>query len=77
MKVKIYVGMPMEEKFLMDLFIGNGEYRNCRIPRKGDILILDDKSYRVKLVMNDYDDDEYVIFVKDYVWGEKDGKRKD
>lgn len=70
MKTKIYVGMPMEEKFLMELKIGNGEYENCRIPRKGDVIIIDDCSYKVKLVMNDYDDDEYVLFVKEYIWGE-------
>ena len=70
MKVKIYVGMPMEEKFLTELKIGNGEYENCRIPRKGDVIIIDDCSYKVKLVMNDYDDDEYVLFVKEYIWGE-------
>lgn len=70
MKTKIYVGMPMEEKFLTELKIGNGEYENCRIPRKGDVIIIDDCSYKVKLVMNDYDDDEYVLFVKEYIWGE-------
>lgn len=70
MKAKIYIGMPMEEKFLTELKIGNGEYENCRIPRKGDVIIIDDCSYKVKLVMNDYDDDEYVLFVKEYIWGE-------
>ena len=70
MKVKIYVGMPMEEKFLTEIKIGNGEYENCRIPRKGDVIIIDDCSYKVKLVMNGYDDDEYVLFVKEYIWGE-------
>ena len=70
MKVKIYVGMPLEEKFLKEISIGNGEYTNCRIPRKGDVIILDDNSYKVKLVINDYDDDEYIIFVKNYIWGE-------
>lgn len=70
MKAKIYVGMPMEEKFLTEIKIGNGEYENCRIPRKGDVIIIDDCSYKVKLVMNDYDDDEYVLFVKEYIWGE-------
>ena len=70
MKAKIYVGMPMEEKFLTEIKIRNGEYENCRIPRKGDVIIIDDCSYKVKLVMNDYDDDEYVLFVKEYIWGE-------
>lgn len=70
MKVKVYVGKPMEEQFLKEINIGNGEYDNCRVPRKGDVIILDDSSYKVKLVMNDYDDDEYVIFVKNYIWGE-------
>ena len=70
MKVKVYVGMPMKEHLLKEISIGNGEYANCRIPRKGDVIIIDDSSYKVKLVMNDYDDDEYVIFVKNYIWGE-------
>lgn len=70
MKVKIYVGMPMHEKFLTELTIGNGEYENCRIPRKGDIIIVNDNSYKVKIVINDYDDDEYILFVVNYIWGE-------
>lgn len=70
MKVKIYVGKPLHESFLKEIEIGNGEYANSRVPRKGDVIIVDDQSYKVKLIMNDYDDDEYVIFVSDYVWGE-------
>lgn len=70
MKVKVYVGMPMEEQFLKEIKLGNGEYTNCRVPKKGEVIIIDDNSYKVKLVMNDYDDDEYVIFVKNYIWGE-------
>ena len=70
MKVKIYVGKPLEERFLKEIEIGSGEYSNCRIPRKGDVIIIDDTSYKVKLVMNDYDDDEYVLFTKEYIWGE-------
>ena len=70
MKVKIYVGKPLEEKFLKDIDIGTGEFKNCRLPVKGDVIIVDDKSYKVKLVMNDYDDDEYAVFVKEYIWGE-------
>ena len=70
MTVKVYVGMPMEEKLLKNLTIGNGEYENCRIPRKGDHIVIDDRGYKVKMVLNDYDNDEYCIFVKDYIWGE-------
>lgn len=70
MKTKIYVGKPLKERFLKEIEIGNGEYSNCRIPRKGDVIIVDDTSYKVKLVMNDYDDDEYVLFTKEYIWGE-------
>ena len=70
MKVKIYVGKPLKERFLKEIEIGNGEYYNCKIPHKNDIIIVDDISYRIKLVMQDYDDDEYVVFVKEYIWGE-------
>ena len=47
MKVKIYVGKPLEERFLKEIEIGNGEYSNCRIPRKGDVIIVDDTSYKI------------------------------
>ena len=42
MKVKVYVGKPMEEQFLKEISIGNGEYTNWRVPKKGEVIILDD-----------------------------------
>ena len=30
----------------------------------------DNKPHKVKIVMNDYDDDEYILFVVNYIWGE-------
>lgn len=71
MKVKIYIGMPMQEKFLTEIEIGDN-YNNCKItPRKNDVIIVDDESYVVKIVLLDYDDDECCLFVKRYEWGEK------
>lgn len=70
MQVKIYVGKPLKEKFLTEIEVGTGQFKNCCAPRKGDIIIVDDRSYKVKMIMQSYDDDEYVIFVQDYVWGE-------
>lgn len=72
MKVKFFVGKPMEESFLVEVELGkNGGYKNCKeLPRKGDIVVIDDNTFKVSFVLHDYDNDECAVFVKEYIWGD-------
>ena len=50
MKVKVYVGMPMEEQLLKAISIGNSEYIDCRITKKREVVIIVYSIYSVKIV---------------------------
>lgn len=70
MKIDVYLGKPLYEKRVGVIHMGDHQYWNCTIPRKGDVISLNEKEYKVKMVYIDFDEDTYSLFVEEYIWGE-------
>ena len=72
MKVKFFVGKQMNEKLITEMELGkNGGYENCKeLPRKGDVILFNEETFKVSFVLHDYDYDECCVFLKKYVWGD-------
>lgn len=60
MVIKVYEGRFGYEKFLYEA-LG----KNCNIsPNKGDFIFCNDEAYKVMYIMLDYDNQEYLVFVR-------------
>ena len=63
--VKIFEGKLGKEHFLKDFFLS---HLNCCLPRKKEKICFEGEVYTVIDVLQDYDNDEYNIFVERYDW---------
>lgn len=60
MVMKVYEGRFGYEQFLYEV-----ASENCNIsPNKGDFIFYNDETYKVMYVMLDYDNHEYLVFVR-------------
>ena len=60
MVIKVYEGRFGYEKFLYEALGKNGTV----IPEKGDFVFYKDETYKVMYIMLDYDNHEYLVFVR-------------
>ncbi len=70
MKIDVYLGKPLYEKRIGTIDMGDHQYWNCIVPRKGDVISLNEKEYKVKMVHLDFDEDTHSLFVEEYIWGD-------
>lgn len=65
MDLKVFNGKLGHEKHMHSIFIEN---MNCCLPRKGEKICINGNIYIIIDVLQDYDLDEYNIFVEDFNW---------
>ena len=65
MEVKVFEGKLGREH---DIFSFMLEHNNCCLPRKKEKICLNGDVYVVLDVLQDYDNDEYNIFVEHFDW---------
>ena len=60
MVIKVYEG-----RFGYESFLYEASDANCDIsPNKGDFIFYKDETYKVMYTMRDYDNNEYLVFVR-------------
>lgn len=65
MEVKVFNGKLGHEKYMCSMLLEN---MNCCLPRKGEKVCINGDVYIVIDVLQDYDLDEYNIFVENFDW---------
>ena len=65
MNVKVFNGKLGYEKYMCSILLEN---MNCCLPRKGEKACINGDLYVVIDVLQDYDLDEYNIFVENFDW---------
>lgn len=65
MTIKTFIGKIGRERFLKDFDL---EHLNVFAPRRKDLIMLDGNIYRVLDVIQDYDLDEYNVFLEKFNW---------
>lgn len=63
MEVKVFEGKVGKEHYIKTFII---EHFNVVLPRKNEKIVLDGTVYKVIDIIQDYDLDEYNVFVEEY-----------